>query len=60
MPNQNCKRSVNLPAYGNVEHEGTAIVSEISIKWALRKLFLSRKQAPSGQPMSLKSKPLWA
>jgi hypothetical protein len=28
------RENVNIPAYGNVEHQGTAIVSEISIKWA--------------------------
>jgi hypothetical protein len=35
----NHKGNVNIPAYGNVEHQGTAIVSEISIKWGRRPIF---------------------
>jgi hypothetical protein len=33
------RENVNIPAYGNVEHQGTAIVSEISIKWGRRPIF---------------------
>ena len=32
---------MSMPAYGNVEHENTAIVSQISIKRALVSLFVS-------------------
>jgi hypothetical protein len=43
--------------YGNVEHENTAIVCEISIKWRCGSLFClgSREQR---LPMPLKSTPL--
>jgi hypothetical protein len=31
-----------MPAYGNVEHENTAIVSQISIKWARVSAFVAK------------------
>lgn len=33
------RENINIPAYGNVEHQGTAIVSEISIKWGRPPIF---------------------
>jgi hypothetical protein len=32
MKSKTARESVDMPAYGNVEHENTAIVSQISIK----------------------------
>ena len=44
------RENVNIPAYGNVEHQGTAIVSEISIKWALGGSFCREGDRASSLP----------